>query len=420
MSGVEITYTVGGMSCGHCKSAVEEEVGRVPGVEFVKADLESKLVVVRGDGLEDEALRAAIDEAGYVAAPAREYPAARAADRGDDVRRVRRSGREEAEQARWRDGDRQLRDRTRYGRIRRRHGLAGAAGRGRRVGGLRRFASARRGRRGAEDDTRRTGSGGAWSLSAVLTLPVLALAMIPPLQFDGWGWVSLLLATPVVLWGGWPFHRAALVNARHGAATMDTLISIGTLAAWTWSLVALGLDVGELYFEVASVVTVFILMGRTWRPRAAPGRRAEGAARARREGRAASARDGSRARPDRGAARRRPVRRPAGREDRHRRRRRSRASRRSTTSLLTGESVPVEVGPGVRDRRHRQPHRPARRPCTRVGADTAVAQIGRLVDRGAVGQAPVQRLADRVSAVFVPVVIAIARRHARLLARHRL
>ena len=74
-------------------------------------------------------------------------------------------------------------------------------------------------------------------VSAALTLPVLALAMIPPLQFDGWQWLSLQLATPVVLWGGWPFHRAALVNARHGAATMDTLISIGTLAAWGWSLV---------------------------------------------------------------------------------------------------------------------------------------------------------------------------------------
>ena len=125
-------------------------------------------------------------------------------------------------------------------------------------------------------------------VSGALTLPVLALAMIPPLQFDGWQWLSLQLATPVVLWGGWPFHRAALVNARHGAATMDTLISIGTLAAWGWSVVALflrgagelsmrmdfelalgaGSGGGEIYFEVASVVVVLILMGRYFEARA--------------------------------------------------------------------------------------------------------------------------------------------------------
>ena len=119
-------------------------------------------------------------------------------------------------------------------------------------------------------------------VSAVLTLPVLLLAMIPALQFDGWQWLSLQLATPVVLWGGWPFHRAALANARHGAATMDTLISLGTLAAWGWSLYALflgdagdpamrmefelalgaGSGGGEIYLEVASVVVVLILLGR--------------------------------------------------------------------------------------------------------------------------------------------------------------
>ena len=125
-------------------------------------------------------------------------------------------------------------------------------------------------------------------VSAALTLPVLALAMIPPLQFDGWQWLSLQLATPVVLWGGWPFHRAAYINARHGAATMDTLISIGTLAAWAWSVVALfflgageldmrmefaldlgaGAGGGEIYLEVATVVVTLILMGRYFEARA--------------------------------------------------------------------------------------------------------------------------------------------------------
>ncbi|HUP33798.1 MAG TPA: cation transporter, partial [Gaiellaceae bacterium] len=125
-------------------------------------------------------------------------------------------------------------------------------------------------------------------VSAVLTVPVLALAMVPPLQFDGWQWLSLQLATPVVLWGGWQFHRAAVLNARHGAATMDTLISVGTLAAWGWSVVALfflgagdldmrmefelalgaGSGAGELYLEVAAVVIVLILTGRYFEARA--------------------------------------------------------------------------------------------------------------------------------------------------------
>src|SRR5688572_9180040 len=124
-------------------------------------------------------------------------------------------------------------------------------------------------------------------VSAALTLPVLAFAMIPPLQFDGWQWLSLQLATPVVFWGGWAFHRAAILNARHGAATMDTLISVGTLSSWTWSVVALfflgageldmrmdfalglgaGAGGGEIYLEVASVVVVLVLSGRFFEAR---------------------------------------------------------------------------------------------------------------------------------------------------------
>jgi Cu+-exporting ATPase len=249
------------------------------------------------------------------------------------------------------------------------------------------------------------------AVSAVLTLPVLALAMIPPLRFEGWEWVSLVLATPVVLWGGWPFHRAALVNARHGAATMDTLISIGTLAAWSWSLVALALDEGELYFEVASVVTVFILMGRYFEARAK--RRAGAALKALLE---LGAKDVALVGPD-GEERRVPVEelrvgdlfvvRPgekiatdgvieAGQSS-------------LDTSLLTGESVPVDVGPG--DEAIGATVNVSGRlvvRATHVGADTAVAQIGRLVTEAQAGKAPVQRLADRISAVFVPIVIAVA------------
>ena len=268
-------------------------------------------------------------------------------------------------------------------------------------------------------------------VSAALTLPVLLLAMIPTLQFDGWQWLSLQLATPVVLWGGWPFHRAALVNARHGAATMDTLISIGTLAAWGWSLYALffgdagdpamrmdfalslgaGSGSGEIYLEVASVVVVLILMGRYFEARAK--RRAGAALRALLE---LGAKDVAVVGPD-GEERRVPVEelrvgdlfvvRPGEKvatdgviES---------GTSSVDTSLLTGESVPVEVGPGddaIGATVNVSGRLVVR--ATHVGADTAVAQIGRLVTEAQAGKAPVQRLADRVSAVFVPVVIAIA------------
>jgi Cu+-exporting ATPase len=268
-------------------------------------------------------------------------------------------------------------------------------------------------------------------VSAALTLPVLLLAMIPPLQFDAWQWLSLQLATPVVLWGGWPFHRAALVNARHGAATMDTLISLGTLAAWGWSVVALfflgagelgmrmdfslGLGAragsGEIYLEVATVVVTLILMGRYFEARAK--RRAGAALQALLE---LGAKDVAVLGPG-GEERRVPIAelrvgdlflvRPGEKiatdgivES---------GTSSVDTSLLTGESVPLELGPG--DEAIGATVNVSGRlvvRATHVGADTAVAQIGRLVTQAQAGKAPVQRLADRISAVFVPVVIAIA------------
>ena len=220
--------------------------------------------------------------------------------------------------------------------------------------------------------------------AAVLSAPVLALAMIPALQFDGWQWLSLALATPVVLWAGWPFHRAAWRNLRHGAATMDTLISLGTLAAWGWSVVALCfLGAGRLemrmpfelitsrdaagdsiYFEVASVVTTFILVGRFFEERAK--RRSGAALRALLE---LGAKDVAVLGPD-GRERRVPIGelragdrfvvRPGEKvaadgivEE---------GSSAVDQSLLTGEPVPVEKGPGRRDRRRRaQRRRPAGR-----------------------------------------------------------
>ena len=236
--------------------------------------------------------------------------------------------------------------------------------------------------------------------------------MVPPLQFDGWEWVALALSTPVVLWAGWPFHRAAFVNARHGAATMDTLISVGTLAAWTWSTVVL----------VARDRRGHVLRGRGRdhdadppRPlprgaRPPPLRRGDPrSARARREGRPRPARRRRGARADRRARRRRPVRRPAGREDRDRRASSSRGlgastSRCSPASPCRSRSRPATTVAGATINTSGRLVVEA----TKVGADTALAQIARLVAEAQAGKAPIQRLVDRVSAVFVPVVIGIS------------
>ncbi|HET9658207.1 MAG TPA: copper-translocating P-type ATPase, partial [Kineosporiaceae bacterium] len=265
---------------------------------------------------------------------------------------------------------------------------------------------------------------------AVLTVPVVAMAMIPVLQFRFWQWLSLTLAAPVVIWGAWPFHRAAAVNARHRAATMDTLISVGVLAALGWSVWALFLGgAGEpgmgmsfqlvpsaesshpdIYLEVASGVTTLILLGRFFEARAK--RRSGAALRALLSLAAkdvAVLRDGEEirvpteqllvgdlfvVRPGEKIATDGVV---------------VEGSSAVDASMLTGESVPVEVGPGddVAGATVNAGGRLVVR-ATRVGADTALAQIARLVTMAQSGKAPVQRLADRVSAVFVPVVILLS------------
>ncbi|MEQ9337763.1 MAG: heavy metal translocating P-type ATPase, partial [Miltoncostaeaceae bacterium] len=268
-------------------------------------------------------------------------------------------------------------------------------------------------------------------IAAALALPVLVVSLAPALQFDNWQWLALTLASPVVVWGAWPFHRAAWLNLRHGAATMDTLISVGTLAAWGWSLVALlflgagdpGMRMGfdlvtdpaaaseHIYLEVAAAVTVFLLAGRWFEARAK--RRAGSALRALLE---LGAKDVA-VLDEAGVERRVPVQelvpgtrfvaRPGERiaTDGVVEEGRSAIDR----SLLTGESIPVEVGPGdeVVGACVNAGGRLVVR-ATRVGADTALARIGRLVSEAQAGKAPVQRLADRVSAVFVPAVILLA------------
>jgi Cu+-exporting ATPase len=264
----------------------------------------------------------------------------------------------------------------------------------------------------------------------VLSVPVVLLAMVPALQFDYWQWLSLTLAAPVVVWGGWPFHQAAWRNLRHGAATMDTLISTGVLAAFGWSLYALFLgdagvtgmkddfsfvadrDMGTsmIYLEVAAGVTTLILAGRYLEARAK--RSSTAAVRSLLE---LGAKDVAVVRG--GVEQRIPVDelvvgdrfvvRPGEKvatdgviEE---------GTSAIDASLLTGEPVPVEVAPGdtVAGATVNAGGRLVVR-ATRVGADTQLAQIARLVQDAQSGKPPVQRLADRISAVFVPIVMVLA------------
>ncbi|MBM3678468.1 MAG: heavy metal translocating P-type ATPase, partial [Actinobacteria bacterium] len=249
------------------------------------------------------------------------------------------------------------------------------------------------------------------AVAALLTAPVAVIAMAMPLQFDGWGWLALALTTPVVWGAGFRFHRAAALNLRHGAVTMDTLVSVGTIAAWTWSTVVLAAGLhAHGYFEVAGVVTTLILLGRMLEERA---RSASGAAiRALAElgvREARLLRDGAEVvvpaaslavgdvvvvRPGERIATDGVVVDGESAVDQ---------------SMLTGEPVPVDVavGDAVTGGTVNASGRLLVR-ATRVGADTTLAQIGRLVASAQAGKAPVQRLVDRVSAVFVPVVIVIA------------
>jgi Cu+-exporting ATPase len=248
-------------------------------------------------------------------------------------------------------------------------------------------------------------------VAVALSVPVALLAMVPPLHFSHWEWVALALSTPVVFYSGLGFHRAALRSARHGAATMDTLISIGTIAAWLWSTVVLfgGLDT-DTYFEVAAVVTTLIVLGRFLEARA-KGRSSEAIEKLLHLGAkdARVLRDGQETLvpTDQLQVGDRFVVRPGEKIatdgvvfD---------GESAVDQSMLTGESIPVEVAIGspVAGATVNTYGRLVVE-ATRVGADTALAQIARLVDEAQTGKAPVQRLADRISAVFVPVVIVLS------------
>ncbi|SEC87212.1 Cu+-exporting ATPase [Streptomyces misionensis] len=365
-SASEVELLIGGMTCASCAARVEKKLNRMEGVSATVNFATEKAKVSYGAGVEVADLIATVVKTGYTAeepAPPRAEPEATAEETpGPD---------------------------SELGALRQR-----------------------------------------LLVSVLLAAPVVLLAMIPALQFDNWQWLSLTLASPVVVWGGAPFHRAAWTNARHGAATMDTLVSVGTLAAFGWSLWALffghagmtGMHdefrltvsrmdgASTIYLEVASGVVALILLGRYLEARSK--RRAGAALKALlelgakdvavlREGREVRVPVSSLAVGDRFVVR------PG-----------EKIATDGTVvegvsavdaSMLTGESVPVDVGPG--DKVTGATVNAGGRlvvAATRVGADTQLARMAKLVEDAQNGKAEVQRLADRVSAVFVPVVILIA------------
>jgi Cu+-exporting ATPase len=360
-----VNLAIGGMTCASCAARIERRLNKLEGVTAtVNYATERATVRVPADVTVDQ-LVAEVEAAGYTARDARpatpiSAPAPAAHDRDGETRR--------------------LRDRL--------------------------------------------------VVSAILSAPVVVLAMIPALQFEYWQWMSLTLAAPVATWGAWPFHRAAWANLRHATATMDTLISLGVVAAFGWSLYALflgdagvpgmtheftfraerGMGSSMLYLEVAAGVTTFILAGRFLEARAK--RRSAAALQALLE---LGVKDVAVLRE--GAEQRVPIDRLAVGDLFVVRPGEKVATDGVVTdgtsaidaSLLTGEPVPVEVAPGdtVTGATVNAGGRLVVR-ATSVGADTKLAQIARLVEDAQTGKAPIQRLADRISAVFVPVVIAIA------------
>ncbi|MGE9807132.1 heavy metal translocating P-type ATPase [Janibacter sp. G1551] len=371
--GRSLDLEIGGMTCASCAARIEKKLNKMPGVTASVNYATEKAHVAFTDDVAPEDLVATVEATGYTAAlPA---PPATADQPSPDAGQQAK----DADAAAWRQ---------------------------------------------------------RLLVSAALTMPVLAMAMVPALQFDNWQWISLTLASPVVVWGALPFHRAAWTNLRHGAATMDTLISVGVSAAYLWSLWALlfthagmtGMRMPfdllpsrsgagaepHIYLEVAAAVTTFIVAGRYFEARA---KRTSGAAlRALLDMGAkdvAVLRDGPAGTVE--------TRVPIGQlqvGDSFVVRPGEKVATDGTVvtgtsavdaSMLTGESVPVEVGPGdaVVGATVNAGGRIVVR-ATRVGSDTQLAQMARLVEEAQSGKAEVQRLADRVSAVFVPIVIALS------------
>ncbi|MCU1519090.1 MAG: heavy metal translocating P-type ATPase [Pseudarthrobacter sp.] len=367
-----VDLDIEGMTCASCVNRVEKKLGKLDGVQAsVNLPLESARVEVPA-GITDEQITATVEAAGYTARIRQPHPHHHPADPGQPRTAHAAVDAHEDHMA---------------------HGGTASALRPRLI------------------------------VAAVLTVPVFLVSMVPAFQFAHWGWMVGALALPVVSWAAWPFHRAAAINARHLASTMDTLVSLGVVAAYLFSAWQLfsnpamtehpgmeGMESGGLYFEVAAVVTTFLLLGRyleaTAKQKAGDALRALlnlGAkdATVLREGRETripaddlQVGDVLVVRPGEKIATDGLV---IG------------GSSAVDASLVTGESVPVEVGAGsnVTGATINTSGRLLVR-ATRVGAETTLAQMGRLVSQAQTGKAPIARLADRISAVFVPVVLVIA------------
>ncbi len=385
----EVDLAITGMTCASCSARIEKKLGKLDGVDAV-VNLATEKATVRWSGpITVEELLATVRRTGYGAELVGPAPSAGPRP-GTDVDASTPGGRP--------SGDTAVDSST---------AVEGAV------------APVARHQVSRKDDLRRRAAG-----AAVLTVPVVALAMIPGLDVPGSPWIQLALATPVVVWAAYPFHRAAVLGARHGSSTMDTLVSIGVLAAYLWSLVVVlggragGMDGGgaHIWFETATVVTTFLLVGRWMEARATD--RTRDALRGLLD---LGAKDVAvlRTDPTSGATveKRVPVEtlvvgdrflvRPGEKVATDGTVRDGRSA--VDTSLVTGESQPVEVVPGseVTGGTVNATGRLVVE-ATRVGAETTLAGIARLVERAQTSKAPVQHLADRVSAVFVPVVLALA------------
>ncbi|MEU7225825.1 heavy metal translocating P-type ATPase [Streptomyces chrestomyceticus] len=381
-----VELAIGGMTCASCAARVEKKLNRMPGVSATVNFATEKARVEYGDDVSVDDLIATVEKTGYTAQrPAPAVPANASAPSS-----------------------------------------AGASGQGAATPSTEDGSDSREG----SHDRELAGLRQRLIVSAALAAPVVLLSMIPSLQFENWQWLCLTLSAPVVAWGAYPFHRAAWTNLRHGAATMDTLVSLGTLAAFGWSVWALffgdagmpgmrhGFDFtvartegsSAIYLEAAAGVTAFLLLGRYLEARSK--RKAGAALRALMELGAKDVvvlRDGHEVRV--------PVEQLAV-GDRFVVRPGEKVASDGTVlegssavdaSMLTGESVPVDVAPGdsVTGATVNTSGRLVVE-ATRVGGDTRLARMAALVEDAQSGKAEVQRLADRVSAVFVPLVLLVA------------
>ncbi|MFW3475044.1 heavy metal translocating P-type ATPase [Streptomyces microflavus] len=415
---------IGGMTCASCAARVEKKLNRMDGVTATVNYATEKARVTFAEGLELADLVATVEKTGYTARPIAPPERKPGGDRGGDA-----GGKPTPEQGPAPEqGPRQRPQPERNPEYRQEPeqatdpdptpaDVSAAAAEAEQASSLAALRQRQRQRQ-------------RLIVSAVLSVPVVLLAMVPALQFDNWQWLSLTLAAPVVLWGGLAFHRATWTNLRHGAATMDTLVSMGTLAAFGWSLWALflgdagvpgmrhGFDLAvsradassTIYLEVAAGVITFILLGRYLEARA---KRKSGAAlralmhlgakdvtvlRSGTEVRVRADRlvvgDHFLVRPGEKIATDGTV---------------VEGSSAVDASMLTGESVPVEVtaGDSVTGATINAGGRLVIE-ATRIGSDTQLARMARLVEDAQNGKAAAQRLADRISAVFVPIVIALA------------